>query len=64
MRGGDSDKLSLLSPPDALWTPFIPPAPYWPSNGVFAPNPCLLFQRGGLVPCDASGLAAFVGAFV
>jgi hypothetical protein len=64
LRGRNSDKLSLLSPPDALWTPFIPPAPYWPSNGIFAPNPYLLFQRGGIVPVDASGLAAFVGAFV
>ncbi|HEY4363165.1 MAG TPA: hypothetical protein VGN17_19505 [Bryobacteraceae bacterium] len=64
MRGG-TDGLSLISPPDSLWLPFIPSAPVWPAEGaVFPPNPYLRFFRGGSVPCDASGLSALVGAFV
>ncbi len=61
---GGSNGLCLLSPPDALWVPFVPPAPFWPQGDVFPPNPYMLPFRGGNVPCDASGLSALAGAFV
>jgi hypothetical protein len=61
---GDSGNLGLISPPDSLWLPFIPPAPIWPDGQVFPPNPMLRFFRGGNVPVDASGLSTVIGAFV
>ena len=64
VHGNESDALSLLSPTDALYTPFIPPAPVWPSNGIFTPNPYLIYPRGGNVPCDLAGISALAGAFV
>lgn len=64
LHGSETDQLNLLSTPDCLWTPFIPPAPYWPVGSALDPNPYLLFQRGGIVPVDASGLSDFIAAFV
>jgi hypothetical protein len=60
----DADGLALLSPPESLYLPFVPPAPFWPQGQAFPPNPMLQFARGGNVPVDASGLSAFVADFV